>query len=141
VPRGWSIEAADFINKMIQRKPQNRLGINGAHEVKNHPWLRDFPWTDLYNRRLRAPFIPPLEDNFDQKNINEEWKDLDDPEFKEHTISLRRNSVQGMFNGYYYDYQLAALANNQALISTSNNKGKTPQPEDSEYQGSILDNP
>ena len=30
VPRGWSIEAADFINKMIQRKPQHRLGSNGA---------------------------------------------------------------------------------------------------------------
>ena len=48
VPRGWSIEAADFINKMIQRKPTNRLGNNGALEVKSHPWLRDFPWQDLY---------------------------------------------------------------------------------------------
>jgi hypothetical protein len=32
---------------------------------------------------MRAPFIPPMEDNFDQKNINEEWKDLEDPEFKD----------------------------------------------------------
>jgi hypothetical protein len=52
-----------------------------------------------------------MEDNFDQKNISEEWKDLEDPEFKEYTQSLRRNSVQAMFNGYYFDYQLAALAN------------------------------
>jgi hypothetical protein len=78
---------------MIQRKPQNRLGNTGAAEVKNHPWLRDFPWQDLYDKRLRAPFIPPLEDNFDQKNINEEWKDIDDPEFKENSTNLRRNSV------------------------------------------------
>ena len=95
---------------MIQRKPQNRLGNTGAAEVKSHPWLRDFPWQDLYDKRLRAPFIPPLEDNFDQKNINEEWKDIDDPEFKENQTNLRRNSVQALFNGYYYDYQLAALA-------------------------------
>ena len=95
---------------MIQRKPQNRLGNDGAAEVKNHPWLRDFPWQDLYDKRLRAPFIPPLEDNFDQKNINEEWKDIDDPEFKENLNNLRRNSVQALYNGYYYDYQLAALA-------------------------------
>jgi hypothetical protein len=47
----------------------------------------------LYDKRLRAPFIPPLEDNFDQKNINEEWKDIDDPEFKENASNLRRNSV------------------------------------------------
>ena len=34
-----------------------------------------------------------MEDNFDQKNINEEWKDLDDPEFKENVANLRRPSV------------------------------------------------
>lgn len=53
--------------------------------MKNHPWLRDFPWQDLYEKRVRAPFVPPTEDNFDQKNINEEWKDLEDPEFVEHS--------------------------------------------------------
>ena len=30
IPEGWSIEAADFINKLIQRKPAARLGWNGA---------------------------------------------------------------------------------------------------------------
>lgn len=29
---------------MIQRKPNNRLGSNGVEEVKNHPWLRNFPF-------------------------------------------------------------------------------------------------
>ena len=29
VPEGWSLEAADFVNKLIQRKPGNRLGYNG----------------------------------------------------------------------------------------------------------------
>ena len=48
----------------------------------------------------------------------EEWKDLDDPEFKENAASLRQKSVQEQFNGYYFDYQLAALAQNQALIHT-----------------------
>ena len=89
---------------MIQRKPANRLGNNGAAEVKNHPWLRDFPWTDLQNRNIEAPFIPSEEENFDQKNINEEWKDLDDPEFIENSSNLRRGSVQSLFNGYYFDY-------------------------------------
>ena len=65
VPKGWSIEAADCVNKMIQRKPTNRLGNNGASEVKNHPWLKDFPWQDLMEKRVRAPFIPNNEDNFD----------------------------------------------------------------------------
>jgi hypothetical protein len=55
--------------------------------------LKDFPWDDLANKKIISPFIPPAEDNFDQKNISEEWKDLEDPEFKENMTSLRRNSV------------------------------------------------
>lgn len=42
IPEGWSVEAADFVNKvrsiqLIQRKPVNRLGLNGPDDVKNHP--------------------------------------------------------------------------------------------------------
>jgi len=43
---------------MIERKPSLRLGINGPQEVKNHPWIRNFPWQKLYNRELTAPFLP-----------------------------------------------------------------------------------
>lgn len=78
---------------MIQRKPQNRLGINGAAEIKAHPWLRDFPWDDLNSKKLKAPFVPPLEDNFDTKNINEEWRDLEDEQFKQNFRELRRHSI------------------------------------------------
>lgn len=28
-PSDWSIEAMDFVNQLIQRKPSNRLGNNG----------------------------------------------------------------------------------------------------------------
>ena len=74
-----------------------------------------------------------MEDNFDQKNISEEWKDVDDPEFKENVQSLRKNSIQAQFNGYYFDYQLAALAQNQALIHTGFLGKDRPAPSSSEY--------
>lgn len=75
VPPDWSIEAADFINRLLQRKPLNRLGLNGPEDVKNHPWLRDFEWDELLYHRMPAPFNPPLEDNFDANYTNSEWKD------------------------------------------------------------------
>ena len=50
------------------RKPQNRLGLNGPLEVKNHEWLVDFDWEKLYNKELVAPFIPEQgNDNYDAK--------------------------------------------------------------------------
>jgi len=75
---GWSYESADFINKvefylylfslcwhyfgkMIQRKPNNRLGCNGVLEVKQHPWLRTFPWEKLLKKELQAPFLPSVD--------------------------------------------------------------------------------
>jgi len=45
---------------MIQRKPCRRLGYNGPSEVKNHPWLLEFPWDDLYHWRLKPRFVPKV---------------------------------------------------------------------------------
>jgi serine/threonine protein kinase len=50
VPEGWSFEAADFINKLIQRKPANRLGLNGPEEVKSHIWLKDTDWSAIIEK-------------------------------------------------------------------------------------------
>ena len=58
IPPGWSIEAADFVNKMIHRKPGTRLGANGPEEVKGHPWFKNFPWDELLKKELISPFIP-----------------------------------------------------------------------------------
>ena len=58
IPEGWSLEAADFINRLIQRKPINRLGLNGPEEVKSHPWIKDYPWKKLLEKELEPPFIP-----------------------------------------------------------------------------------
>lgn len=50
VPANWSFEAADFINRLIQRKPENRLGFQGIEEIKNHPWIRTINWDRLYGK-------------------------------------------------------------------------------------------
>jgi serine/threonine protein kinase len=82
VPQGWSLEAADFVNKLIERKPVNRLGLNGPADLKNHVWFNDYPWDDLYNKKINSPFIPPPGDNFDSKYTNSEWKDGDSDQMK-----------------------------------------------------------
>ena len=67
IPRGWSDDAGDFINQLIQRKAKKRLGINSVNEVKMHPWLSEFEWKDLSQKNLIAPFFPRKGDNFDKK--------------------------------------------------------------------------
>ena len=41
LPDGYSYEAANFINNLIQRKPNQRLGSKGINELINHPWFKN----------------------------------------------------------------------------------------------------
>ena len=41
---GWSLDAADFINKLIQKDPTNRLGYFGFQDIKQHTWMEGVQW-------------------------------------------------------------------------------------------------
>lgn len=92
IPEGWSLEAADFINRLIQRRPINRLGLNGPREVKNHPWMKSFPFHKLSKMEKNPPFIPSSRvDNFDASwlNVESEGEDLGVVE-----LLLKKDNVQ-----------------------------------------------
>ena len=70
LPHDWSHESMDFINSLLQRKENKRLGFKGgdkgSEELMKHIWLRYYPWHELKNKTLLAPFIPDPKDNFDK---------------------------------------------------------------------------
>ena len=70
IAHGWSTESVDFINLLLQRKEEKRLGsrggAKGADELMKHLWLKYYPWNDLKNKALLAPFIPEPKDNYDK---------------------------------------------------------------------------
>ncbi|CAD8191974.1 unnamed protein product [Paramecium octaurelia] len=108
VPNDWSIEGADFINKLIQRKPVNRLGFKGPDEVKNHPWLRNFPWQKLLNKEIQSPYIPSeIDDNIEYLNQISEDNESQDDLIRENKLLLKKNSVQNLFSGYSYEQNLS----------------------------------
>ena len=74
LPDGFSNNIADFINKLIQRKPKNRLGKNNIDEVLNHTWFGDFDWDNCAKKNLRAPYIPKFGDNFDKNYCLKSYK-------------------------------------------------------------------
>ena len=100
LPAGWSIEAADFINKTLQRKPTNRLGLNGPEEVKNHIWFKDIDWEALEAKQLEAPYVPGPRAAYRMKE-----ESLSYDEKQQIKAMLKREDIQNHFKGYEYDIE------------------------------------
>ncbi|KAM3134942.1 hypothetical protein pb186bvf_012942 [Paramecium bursaria] len=96
---GLSSKSIDFINKLILRKPQQRLGANGIDEIVNHPWLKGYPWGKLLNKDIKSLYIPgSIDGNFDfQNQISADSEPQEDSQ-----LLLRRKSVQCLFEGYKF---------------------------------------
>jgi cGMP-dependent protein kinase 2 len=59
-PEYLSHNAKDIINKLLNRKPHQRLGVlvNKTDDIKNHAWFDGFDWKALASRSLEAPITP-----------------------------------------------------------------------------------
>ncbi|XP_051139448.1 probable serine/threonine protein kinase IRE4 isoform X2 [Andrographis paniculata] len=59
VPSEMSYEAQDLINRLLVHDPNQRLGANGASEVKAHPFFSGVDWDNLTIQK--AAFVPQPE--------------------------------------------------------------------------------
>lgn len=100
----WSTHSAEFINACLPRNPEERIGATrGIIELKSHAWFAGFRWDLLASKQLQSPIVPDTRlDNFDAAHVNNpEWKDAE--LVKEVEQQLRQDSVQRLFESYYYN--------------------------------------
>ena len=72
LPLGWSLESADFVNKLMVRKDSKRLGYYNDLDIKNHPWFYDIDFNELVEKKIDSPFLPRINhDNYDKKYCEE----------------------------------------------------------------------
>jgi serum/glucocorticoid-regulated kinase 2 len=72
-PPDMSPEACDLISKMLARDPHQRLGYNGAKEIKDHPFFAAYDWDALYRREVVPPWVPAVSGETDTHNIAREF--------------------------------------------------------------------
>ena len=98
----WSLDSMDFINRLIERKPELRLGSKkGIQELKEHFWLKYYPWKDLENKILPGPFIPEKRNNFDKRYCESIEQIGDTTLLRYEQISLRDDYISVFANFYY----------------------------------------
>lgn len=71
----WSIapDAKDLITMLLQQNPRDRLGIGGAHEVKEHVYFDAVDWNSLL--RQKAEFVPQLSNDDDTSYFDSKYSE------------------------------------------------------------------
>jgi serine/threonine protein kinase len=73
-----SPEAADLIKKLLTLDHTQRLGANGAEEIKKHPFFKDFKWDTF--RQGSAPIRPEMKSELDTDNFKRLEHKIDEKE-------------------------------------------------------------
>ena len=116
----WSKESISFINHLLRRNPKERLGYKSINELKEHLWLKYYPWNLMYNKTLPSPFIPNDKGNFDEKYcqgfdyIGEETK-------LRYEEILNAENYDSCFKDFYYNID-EDKKRNEEIISLQNSK-------------------
>jgi serum/glucocorticoid-regulated kinase 2 len=90
----------DLISKLLNRNPEERLGYNGVHEIKNHPFFKDIDWVKLNNKGYIPPYKPQVKNNMDISNISSEF--TDERPMDSVVDDFLSESVQKQFGGWTY---------------------------------------
>ena len=68
----------DLVRKLLVHDRTKRIGNlrNGAEDVKTHKWFKELDWEDVFNKKLKPPFVPKVKSEGDTSNF-EDYSDED----------------------------------------------------------------
>lgn len=89
--------AIDLLKKMITSSDQ-RLGRNGAEEIKNHPFFEGLDWKNL--RNMKAPYQPQVSSDISNENFDK--FDEEDPFFQDAKKKRGERKIDMNFIGFTY---------------------------------------
>ena len=119
VPYGWGKDSVDFINRLLERKVKNRLGAKkGICELKEHKWFNDVNWDELKLKKIKAPFVPKGEENFN-RNYCEGVDPISNETIERYREYMNDDNYNILFNNYTF-----SNIENLKLIAENNNKNK-----------------
>ena len=66
-----SPQARSILTKLLDRDPTRRLGVNGADEIKSHPFFsQNIDFDKLLQKKIQPPFKPSVASPVDVSNFD-----------------------------------------------------------------------
>lgn len=109
-PDDMDREARSLLQGLLIRDPKKRLGINGAGEIKAHPFFAQIDWKRLMAKKYAAPFKPAVESATDTSNFDQEFTSEEPTDSVVDKDFYLSESVQQQFGGWTYTNTDSKLA-------------------------------
>ncbi|KAG8935587.1 AGC protein kinase Gad8 [Tulasnella sp. 419] len=101
-PEDMPSDARSIMTGLLSRDPTKRLGVNGAEEIKRHPFFaKHIDWARLIAKKITPPFKPSVTGQIDVSNFDAEFTS-EAPMDSVVTDSHLSETVQDQFRGFTY---------------------------------------
>lgn len=88
-----SNECLDLISRLLEKNPAQRLGSQGASQIKQHPFFVNVNWDHLLARAVKAPFVPKITNAEDTTYIDSEFTTMQFESYGQGINSLENTST------------------------------------------------
>ena len=100
-PAFLSEECKSFLEGLLTRDPEKRLGTNGdGEEVRNHPWLRDFEFDKLLKKEYKPEFVPVVSSATSTENVDAAF--LEEDAADSHVPESALTGADDEFDGFTF---------------------------------------
>ncbi|CAJ2514280.1 Uu.00g023990.m01.CDS01 [Anthostomella pinea] len=100
--------AKDLLSKLLNRKPEERLGAGGSAEIKAHPFFHAIDWRKLLQRKYEPTFKPSVANALDTANFDQEFTS-EAPQDSYVDGPMLSQTMQNQFAGFSYNRPIAGL--------------------------------
>ncbi|KAF7346413.1 Non-specific serine/threonine protein kinase [Mycena sanguinolenta] len=95
-------DARSILTALLERDPTRRLGVNGAAEIKKHPFFANMDFKKLAQKKIQPPFKPNVASPVDVSNFDTVFT-VEPPIDSVVENSNLSQTVQAQFSGFSYN--------------------------------------
>ena len=114
----FSIDAADFVNRLLRKKNKQRLGSRGIEEIKNHKWFEYIDWNSIEYKNIDTEEIGIVNILKENENKNKNIEDINfKNEIEKYNSILNKINKEKIFKNFFFNYNDNKNENNKNNIA------------------------